>query len=71
MTLRFPPAYWLPDYRPVWLGSDFVAGVTLAAYAIPVSLAYAGLLQACLRRPAFMATCSVGWATPCLVRRGN
>jgi sulfate permease, SulP family len=43
MTLRFPPAYWLPDYRPVWLGSDFVAGVTLAAYAIPVSLAYAGL----------------------------
>jgi high affinity sulfate transporter 1 len=43
MALRFPPAYWLADYRPVWLGSDFIAGVTLAAYAIPVSLAYAGL----------------------------
>ena len=38
-----PPAYWLPKYRPSWLGHDIVAGVTLAAYAIPVSLAYAGL----------------------------
>jgi SulP family sulfate permease len=26
-----------------WLNSDVVAGVTLAAYAIPVSLAYATL----------------------------
>ena len=39
----FPPARWLPDYRIDWLGGDVVAGVTLAAYAIPVSLAYAGL----------------------------
>jgi MFS superfamily sulfate permease-like transporter len=29
--------------RPQWLGGDAVAGVTLAAYAIPVSLAYASL----------------------------
>ncbi len=39
----FPPATWLPAYRPAWLGADAVAGITLAAYAIPVSLAYATL----------------------------
>jgi sulfate permease, SulP family len=38
-----PPALWLPGYRANWLGHDLVAGVTLAAYAIPVSLAYAAL----------------------------
>jgi sulfate permease, SulP family len=39
----FPPALWLADYRITWLPADAVAGVTVAAYAIPVSLAYAGL----------------------------
>jgi len=39
----FPPARWLADYRAAWLPGDMIAGVTLAAYAIPVSLAYAGL----------------------------
>ena len=39
----FPPAQWLAAYRPDWLRSDIIAGVTLAAYAIPVSLAYAAL----------------------------
>src|ERR1700704_6401622 len=39
----FPPARGLADYRAAWLPGDIVAGVTLAAYAIPVSLAYAGL----------------------------
>jgi high affinity sulfate transporter 1 len=39
----FPPARWLPSYRGAWLGKDAVAGITLAAYAIPVSLAYASL----------------------------
>jgi len=38
-----PPADWLVHYRPTWLSGDFVAGVTLAAYAIPVALAYATL----------------------------
>jgi high affinity sulfate transporter 1 len=38
-----PIAGWLPQYQPAWLGFDLVAGVTLAAYAVPVSLAYAGL----------------------------
>ena len=40
---RFPPSRWLAEYQPSWLLSDIVAGVTLAAYGIPVSLAYAGL----------------------------
>ena len=40
---RVPPARWLAEYRAAWLRGDVVAGVTLAAYAIPVSLAYAGL----------------------------
>jgi sulfate permease, SulP family len=39
----FPGAQWLPEYQRRWLRSDIVAGITLAAYAIPVSLAYAGL----------------------------
>jgi SulP family sulfate permease len=39
----FPPARWLAEYRASWLRPDVIAGVTLAAYAIPVSLAYATL----------------------------
>jgi SulP family sulfate permease len=39
----FPPAQWLPAYRSAWLPGDAIAGVTLAAYGIPVSLAYASL----------------------------
>src|SRR5215207_5805342 len=42
-ALRVPPACWLAEYRATWLRGDTVAGVTLAAYAIPVSMAYAGL----------------------------
>src|SRR3954468_2601324 len=40
---HLPPARWLADYQARWLPSDIIAGVTLAAYAIPVSLAYAAL----------------------------
>src|SRR3954469_24484018 len=39
----FPLSGWLAAYRSEWLPSDAIAGVTLAAYAIPVSLAYAAL----------------------------
>jgi SulP family sulfate permease len=42
-TRLFPPAGWLADYRSAWLRPDAIAGITLAAYAIPVSLAYAAL----------------------------
>ena len=39
----FPPAQWLAAYRLQWFPHDAIAGVTLAAYGIPVSLAYASL----------------------------
>jgi sulfate permease, SulP family len=38
-----PPSAWLAAYRGEWFASDAIAGITLAAYAIPVSLAYAAL----------------------------
>jgi high affinity sulfate transporter 1 len=38
-----PPAQWLASYQASWLRQDVVAGITLAAYAIPVALAYATL----------------------------
>jgi sulfate permease, SulP family len=43
LTSYFPPARWLAEYRADFLRGDVIAGLTLAAYAIPVSLAYAGL----------------------------
>jgi high affinity sulfate transporter 1 len=39
----FPAAEWISGYEPHWLKSDLVAGLTLAAYAVPVSMAYASL----------------------------
>src|SRR5579872_5129934 len=38
-----PPLDWLAQYKLAWLSGDLAAGVTLAAYGIPVSLAYATL----------------------------
>jgi high affinity sulfate transporter 1 len=38
-----PAWQWLRNYQSAWLRLDLVAGITLAAYAIPVSLAYASL----------------------------
>src|SRR5215204_1700895 len=38
-----PIADWLPRYQRAWLRFDLIAGVTLAAYAVPVSLPYAAL----------------------------
>src|SRR5436190_12394523 len=38
-----PPVDWLGKYQLPWVRSDLVAGVTLAAYAVPVALAYATL----------------------------
>jgi len=45
MRLRsaFPILGWLPRYRRSWLRPDIMAGLTLAAYAVPVSVAYASL----------------------------
>jgi SulP family sulfate permease len=39
----FPPLKWLSSYNFKFLGADAVSGMMLAAYAIPVSLAYATL----------------------------
>jgi sulfate permease, SulP family len=38
-----PIIVWLPQYQRSWLGPDVLAGLTLAAYAVPVSVAYASL----------------------------
>jgi sulfate permease, SulP family len=43
LSTILPPLHWLPHYQISWLRHDVIAGVTLAAYAIPVSLAYATL----------------------------
>ncbi|MCV2485534.1 SulP family inorganic anion transporter [Flavobacterium sp. SH_e] len=44
MTSKFLPAGdWIKEYKKKDLKKDFVAGITLAAYGIPVSLAYATL----------------------------
>jgi MFS superfamily sulfate permease-like transporter len=40
---HIPPIKWLSEYSLGLLGSDTLSGFTLAAYAIPVSLAYATL----------------------------
>lgn len=39
----FPIAAWIKDYKRKNLKKDFIAGITLAAYGIPVSMAYATL----------------------------
>ncbi|MGZ3865847.1 MAG: SulP family inorganic anion transporter [Bacteroidia bacterium] len=39
----FPILNWLPNYNFDFLKSDIVAGFTLTAYAVPVSLAYSSL----------------------------
>ncbi len=38
-----PIVQWLPEYQSARLKSDLVAGLTLAAYAVPISMAYASL----------------------------
>jgi len=43
VTQRIPIIDWLPRYQLAWLWPDLIAGVTLAAYAVPVAIAYATL----------------------------
>jgi solute carrier family 26 (sodium-independent sulfate anion transporter), member 11 len=40
---KVPIVGWLPKYRPRWLVSDVIAGLTLAVMLIPQSLAYAAI----------------------------
>lgn len=43
MWTFLPIPDWLPGYQRAWLRADLIAGFTLAAYAVPVALAYASL----------------------------
>ncbi|MDD2308962.1 MAG: SulP family inorganic anion transporter [Desulfuromonadaceae bacterium] len=43
LTQLIPIIDWLPRYQSAWLWPDLIAGVTLAAYAVPVAMAYATL----------------------------
>ena len=43
MSLKFPIATWLPAYRREWLSADVVAGVSVAAVALPIAIAYSQL----------------------------
>jgi len=43
LVKRIPALEWLPGYNLKLLSSDTISGLTLAAYAIPVALAYATL----------------------------
>ena len=42
-TSVLPILQWLPTYQKNWFRFDLIAGLTLAAYAIPVALAYSSL----------------------------
>jgi MFS superfamily sulfate permease-like transporter len=46
-----PIAQWLPGYQAASLKFDLIAGATLAAYAVPVSMAYASLAGVIVFRP--------------------
>jgi hypothetical protein len=43
-TAYLPILQWLPYYDRAALRPDLIAGVTVAAFAIPQSMAYAGLV---------------------------
>ncbi len=43
LKTALPIIQWLPSYRSEWLRPDIVAGLTLAAYGIPVAVAYSSL----------------------------
>ena len=43
LSQLIPIIDWLPRYRIAWLWPDLIAGVTVAAYAVPVAMAYATL----------------------------
>ena len=43
---RVPVVAWLPQYQREWLRGDFVAGVVVAALAVPQALGYASLAGA-------------------------
>ncbi len=43
LSRLLPILTWLPAYQPSWVWADLIAGLTLAAYAVPVAMAYSSL----------------------------
>lgn len=43
ITTIMPILAWFPRYRSEWIKRDITAGLTLAAYAVPVGIAYSSL----------------------------
>jgi SulP family sulfate permease len=43
LSRLFPITAWIKDYNRKAIKKDFIAGITLAAYGIPVSMAYTTL----------------------------
>lgn len=43
IAVLLPIIVWLPGYQKAWLWHDLIAGLTLAAYAVPVAMAYSTL----------------------------
>lgn len=43
LSRLLPIITWLPAYQPAWIWPDLIAGLTLAAYAVPVAMAYSTL----------------------------
>ena len=79
---KVPIVGWLPRYRPRWLISDVIAGLTLAVMLIPQSLAYAaiatipveyGLMASWLPATvyAFMGTSKGTYSAPPLTERSQ
>ena len=64
LSSMLPIVQWLPRYDPSWLRPDLVAGITLAAYAIPVSLAYASLAGLPPERRGARYVCVLAFAEP-------
>ena len=45
---RFAPIVsWLPGYHLSWLGRDAVAGIAVAAVAIPTAMGYSSVAMVC------------------------
>ena len=43
LSRLMPIIAWLPAYQRAWFWPDLIAGLTLAAYAVPVAMAYSSL----------------------------
>ena len=56
-----PGAHALSRYQPAWLPNDIAAGLSVAAVALPVGIAYADLAGVPARAVVVTAVDRVGW----------